>query len=505
MSNEFNTTVLGDKRMAADVVDVLIVGSGFAGMAMAIKLRDAGFTDLLIIEKAAEVGGTWRDNVYPGCACDIPSHLYSLSFAPKADWSRLYPQQPEIYEYLQTVANKFALRPAIQFNTILQEAAWDEQAAHWVVTTNSGVITARVLISGMGGLHIPAFPKLPGLARFEGKMFHSAQWDHGYDLRGKNVAVVGTGASAIQFVPQIASQVAKLAVFQRTPPWIVPKPDRAMAAWEKKLLTFEPYRRAFRKFLFWLHELRVLAFLGNRQALKLAGHMAGKHMRQQVSDAALLRKLTPDYQIGCKRVMISNDYYPALARPNVALITDGIAEVRAHSIVDAKGGEWPVDAMILGTGFEVTSAYKHWKITGAGGQALGALWDKTGMRAFKGVAVAGFPNFFMLLGPHTALGHNSVVIMIEAQVQYIVDALTRLRGRGLPAMAVTPPAQTAFIDELKRKLAGTVWQDGGCASWYKDEHGFVSTIWPGSAASYQRALRAADLRDYQLLATHTAN
>ncbi len=491
--------------MTADMVDVLIVGTGFAGMAMAIKLREAGFVDLLMIEKAADLGGTWRDNVYPGCACDIPSHLYSLSFAPKADWSRLYPQQPEIYEYLQAVADKYALRHAIRFNTALLEAAWDERESRWVVTTSTGLIKARVLISGMGGLHIPAFPRLAGLARFEGKIFHSAQWDHDYDLTGKNVAVVGTGASAIQFVPQIAPQVAHLAVFQRTPPWIVPKPDRAIAAWEKKFLEFGPYRQAFRKFLFLLHELRVLAFLGNQQALKLASHMAAKHMQQRVPDPVLRGKLKPNYQIGCKRVMISNDYYPALSRPNVDLITDGIAEVRAHSIVDAKGVERPVDAIILGTGFEVTTAYKHWKITGTGGQQLGALWDKTGMRAFKGVAVAGFPNFFMLLGPHTALGHNSVVLMIEAQVQYIVDALTKLRSKGLPAMAVTPPAQADFIDDLKRKLAGTVWQDGGCASWYKDEHGFVSTIWPGSAASYQKAMRAADLRDYQLLATETAN
>lgn len=491
--------------MTEDMVDVLIVGTGFAGMAMAIKLREAGFTDLLIIEKAADVGGTWRDNVYPGCACDIPSHLYSLSFAPKADWSRLYPQQPEIYEYLQMVADNYGLRPAIRFNTALREAAWDERAAHWVVTTSTGVVMARVLVSGMGGLHIPALPNLPGLARFEGKMFHSAQWDHGYDLTGKNIAVVGTGASAIQFVPQIAPQVANLAVFQRTPPWIVPKPDRAIAAWEKKLLAFAPYRKLFRQFLFLLHEVRVLAFLGNQRALKLASHMAAKHMQQQVSDPVLREKLTPNYQIGCKRVMISNDYYPALARPNVELITDGIAEVRAHSIVDTKGVERPVDAIILGTGFEVTTAYKHWKITGIGGQELGALWDKTGMRAFKGVTVAGFPNFFMLLGPHTALGHNSVVLMIEAQVQYIVDALTQLRAKGLPAMAVAPSAQNTFIDDLKHKLSGTVWQDGGCASWYKDEHGVVSTIWPGSAASYQKTMKAADLRDYQLLATQTAN
>jgi cation diffusion facilitator CzcD-associated flavoprotein CzcO len=481
--------------------DILIVGTGFGGLAAAIKLRAAGFSDVMLVEKGADVGGTWRDNTYPGCACDIPSHLYSLSSEPKTDWSRMYPRQPEIYAYMRDVADKHGLRQSIRFNTEMTAATWEEAAARWRVQTSTGAITARVLISGMGGLHIPSFPQIPGMERFAGEKFHSAQWDHGYDLSGKRVAVIGTGASAIQFVPQIAEKVAHLDVYQRTPPWIIPKPDRPITEREKKLFKIGPYRQAFRKYLFWLHELRVLAFLGNKRALKLGGGLAVRHLEKQVPDPALRAKLTPNYKIGCKRIMISNDYYPALQRGNVSLITDGIAEIRPHSIVDAAGVERAVDAIICGTGFEVTTAYKHTDITGLAGQKLGALWDRTGMRAHNGIAVSGFPNYFMLLGPHTALGHNSVVIMIEAQVNYIVDALKKLRQIGAPAINVDPAAQEKFIANLDTKLAGTVWQDGGCDSWYKDSHGKVTTIWPGSAASYQRAVQTANLQDYFVLAT----
>jgi cation diffusion facilitator CzcD-associated flavoprotein CzcO len=480
--------------------DILMIGTGFGGLAMAIKLRQAGFTDLMIIEKAGDVGGTWRDNTYPGCACDVPSHLYSLSFAPKPDWSRMYPQQPELLAYTRAVVDEHDLRPIIRFNTAMQIAAWDEDAAIWRVETSTGSITARVLISGMGGLHIPSLPKLPGIQNFQGKLFHSAQWDHGYDLAGKNVAVIGTGASAIQFIPQIAPKVARLEVFQRTPAWVIPKPDRPFSGAERSLFEIPPYRQAFRKYLFMIHELRVLAFLGNKRALKLGGQLGVRHLQRQVADPALRARLTPNYRIGCKRIMLSNDYYPALQLPNVNVITDRIAEIRPHSIVDAGGVEREVDAIILGTGFEVTTAYKHTRITGIGGQELGSLWDRTGMQAYNGIAVAGFPNYFMLLGPHTALGHNSVVIMIEAQVNYIVDALKKLRRVGAAALNVDQHAQDKFIAGLEARLAGTVWQAGGCDSWYKDDHGKVTTIWPGSAASYQRAVKTANLQDYFVLA-----
>lgn len=479
--------------------DILIVGTGFGGLTAAIKLGEAGFPDILIIEKADDVGGTWRDNVYPGCACDVPSHLYSLSFAQNGTWSRMYPQQPELLAYVQDVVAAYDLRPKIRFNTALVAAAWDEAAGLWQVTTSRGHITARVVISGAGGLHIPAYPKIAGLERFAGKRFHSACWDYGYDLTGKRVAVIGTGASAIQFVPQIAPKVARLDVYQRTAPWILPKPDRVFGALERRLLRLAPYRAAFRKYLFYLHELRVVAFLGNRRAQKLAMNMAAKHLAAQISNPGLRAKLAPDYTIGCKRVMISNDFYPAIARDNVALITNRIAEIREHSVVDANGIEREVDAIIFGTGFEVTSAYQHSKITGIGGQDLAALWDETGMRAHNGIAVSGFPNYFILLGPHTALGHNSVVIMIEAQVGYIVDALRQMRAKNIRAVDVKPEAQAAFIGRLDARLAGTVWQDGGCSSWYKDKHGKVTTIWPGAAAAYQKAVRRADLAEFRLL------
>jgi cation diffusion facilitator CzcD-associated flavoprotein CzcO len=467
---------------------------------MGVKLRAAGFEDFLIIEKAEDVGGTWRDNTYPGCACDVPSHLYSLSFAQKADWSRLYPGQPELQAYVRGVADQFDLRRKIRFRTAMTAAAWDETAAHWRVTTDYGVIIARVLVSAIGGLHVPAAPNLPGLDTFKGAKFHSARWDHGIDLSGKRVAVVGTGASAIQFVPRIAPLAAQLDVYQRTPAWVIPKPDLAFAPWATALLRIAPVRAAFRRWLFGMHEKRVLSFMGNSQALAQATKLASGHLQKSVADPALRAKLTPNFQIGCKRVMLSNDYYPALQRENVELISAAIAEVREHSIIDAAGVERGVDVIIFGTGFEVTTAYRHLRLTGAGGKSLADLWDVTGMAAYQGITVSGFPNYFMLMGPHTGLGHNSVVIMIEAQVGYIVDALKQMRSAGAAAIDVDAAVQARFIAGLETRLQGTVWQDGGCSSWYKDAHGKVTAVWPGSAAAYVKAVRAADLRDYRIMA-----
>jgi cation diffusion facilitator CzcD-associated flavoprotein CzcO len=482
------------------VTDVLIIGAGFGGLAMGAKLRAAGLEDFLIIEKGEDVGGTWRDNTYPGCACDVPSHLYSLSFAQKPDWSRMYPGQAELFEYVKGVADELDLRRRIRFGTAMLAAAWDEAASVWRVTTDKGVVKARVLVSAMGGLHIPALPDLPGLERFAGEKFHSARWDHSVDLTRKRVAVVGTGASAIQFVPRIAPLVARLDVYQRTPAWVIPKPDRAFAAWEKAMFRFKPVRAAFRRWLFGVHELRVLAFLGNKRALAMGTKLARGHLEKSVPDPVLRAKLTPDYQIGCKRIMLSNDYYPALRRGNVELITTGIAEVRANSIVDAAGVERSIDAIVFGTGFEVTTSYRHMRLTGVGGVDLAALWARTGLAAYQGIAVSGFPNYFMLMGPHTGLGHNSVVIMIEAQADYVVDALKKMRAAGIGAIAVEERAQLRFLASVESRLRGTVWQDGGCRSWYQDEHGKVTAIWPGSAAAYVKAVRAVDLRDYRMMA-----
>jgi len=484
--------------------DVLVVGTGFAGLAMAIRLQEAGFFDVLLLEKGMDVGGTWRDNTYPGCACDIPSHLYSLSFAQAGEWSRLYPRQPELLAYLRRVADTYGLRPRIRFNTTMQGAVWDAAAGVWHVETDRGRFRARVLISGAGALHIPAAPALPGLETFRGKTFHSAQWDPGFDPAGQRIAVIGTGASAIQIVPELAKTAAELHVYQRTPAWIMPKPDRAFSSLERALLRLPPYRAAFRKYLFMTHELRVLAFMGNKRAQNVAARMARAHLAAQVSDPALREKLSPTYEMGCKRVMISNDFYPALTQPHVRLVTDPIATISASEVTDAQGVARAVDAIVFATGFEVTSAYRHMNIAGTNGRSLAALWDETGLQAFNGLAVSGFPNYFLLLGPHTGLGHNSVVIMIEAQVGYIVDLLTQMRSAGVQVADVQPAAQTRFVDMVAQRLVGTVWQDGGCDSWYKDRHGRVSAIWPGSAAAYQKALRRADLRDYAFATTEVA-
>jgi len=485
-------------------VDVLVVGSGFAGLCMAIRLQQAGIGNFLILEKGSEIGGTWRDNRYPGCACDIPSHLYSLSFEPSTDWTRLYASQPEILAYLKRVADKHGLRRRIQLNITLRDAAWDESALLWRVTTAAGErLACRVLVSGMGALHHPAIPSIPGLDRFEGRSFHSAAWDEGYDLRGKRVAVIGTGASAIQFVPEIAGQVERLHVFQRTPPWMLPKLDRPIAERERRLMQrLPPWRRLVRRRLFVEHEMRAFGFAVDPRLMAKVEGFARGHLARQVADAGLRARLTPDYTIGCKRVLISNDYYPALQRPSVELVTDPIREVREGAVVTADGAARPVDAIIFGTGFRATDALSRVAVTGRGGAVLAEAWRRGGMRAYYGVSVAGFPNFFMLLGPNTGLGHNSVVIMIEAQVRYVLSCLRLMRRRGARAMEVRPEVETLFNTRLDRRMDRTVWQAGGCRSWYQDAEngGRNTTLWPGFTVEYAWRTRRVNPTDYVLTA-----
>jgi cation diffusion facilitator CzcD-associated flavoprotein CzcO len=490
-----DATVQGVKQ-----VDVLIVGTGFAGLACAIKLQEAGFGNLLLLEKAGEVGGTWRENTYPGAACDIPSHLYSLSFEPKTDWSRLYPQQPELLTYLRDVAERNSLRPLIRFNTAMVSARWDEARAVWAVTTTGGPIEARVLIGGMGPLHWPVYAPLAGIEAFQGVRFHSAEWTHDYDLTGKRVAVIGTGASAIQFIPQVATRAAQVTVFQRTPPWIMPRRDRPISAkWQERYRDHPITRKLFRQYLFWFHEIRVLGFLGNKRAQKAAAQIATRHINKYIKDPLLRAKVTPTYALGCKRTLVSDDYYPALTAPNVELTTAGVKEVRARSIVDNEGIERTVDAIIYGTGFEVTTSFERLRLYGTGGRELNQVWSASGMSAFKGIAVPGFPNFLLLLGPNSGLGHNSVVIMIEAQVRYIVDLLRKMRTEGIWAVAPKPAAHDAYSAELARKMAHTVWQEGGCKSWYMDAQGRNTTLWPGSVLSYRDTTKAASLADYEVI------
>ncbi|WP_410634819.1 flavin-containing monooxygenase [Amycolatopsis sp. cmx-4-83] len=479
---------------------VVIVGTGFSGLGQAIQLEKAGIRDYVILEKAGEVGGTWRDNSYPGCACDVQSHMYSFSYEQNPDWSRSFSPQPEIFEYLKGVADKYRLREKIRFGVELTGAHWDERERRWTATTKDGrEFVAQFLVSGVGGLHIPQVPELPGIGEFKGQTWHSAQWNHEYDLRGKKVAVVGTGASAVQFVPKIAPDVAELTLFQRTPPWIMPKPDHAMPSWAQTLFKRVPgTQRLYRNALYWLLEARAIGFNGHPAIMKAGELIAKRNIAKGIKDSALRKKVTPDYTMGCKRVLISNDYYPALARPNVDVNTSGVKEVKAHSIVDSAGVEHEVDAIIYGTGFKVTDALEYLDITGVDGRDLAKEWAAEGMRTHKGITVSGFPNLFFLLGPNTALGHNSVVFMIESQSKYVVDAIKLADSRDAAALDVRPGVQEKFQREIQDKLVKGVWTQGGCKSWYLDAKGVNRTIWPGFTWRYWLETRKVDPADYEL-------
>src|SRR5216684_3403471 len=481
-------------------VDVLIVGAGFSGLCMGIKLLDAGLNSFLIIEKSEDIGGTWWDNRYPGCACDIPSHLYSFSFAPSTEWSRMYPGQQEIHDYLKRCVEQYGLAPYLRLNTRFREAIWDESEGVWNATADDGMrIRARVLVSGMGALHVPRYPDLQGAERFSGPAFHSATWDHNVDLAGKNVAVVGTGASAIQFVPQIAPRAGKLYLFQRTPPWIVPRLDFAFSEkWRRRFRSFPITRRALRQFLFWRQEFRVFGFLGNQTFRKMVEAIARRHLARNIEDPKIRAALTPGYQLGCKRVLVSDDYYPTLNRSNVELVTEGISDVCPRSIVTRDGVERPMDVLIYGTGFRATEPLIGCRVVGKGGVEIHDAWRKR-MSAYLGVTVSGFPNLFILLGPNTGLGHNSVILMIEAQVRYTMNCLKLMKRGKQRVLEVRSEVQHRFVEEIYRRMSGTVWQSGGCHSWYQDQNtGEITAIWPGSVISYHSRMRSGSPSDYEL-------
>lgn len=488
-------------------VDVVIIGTGFAGLGMAAKLKEAGMDDFILLEKADEVGGTWRDNHYPGCACDVPSHLYSFSFAQNPDWSRMFSPQPEIFAYLRRVTDELGLRQHIRFNSELGCARWNEAAGVWQISTKNGDrYTARVLISGMGGLSRPAYPQgIEGLEHFEGKTFHSQNWDHDYDLSGKRVAVFGTGASAIQFVPQIQKTAARVDLYQRTPPWIAPKPDRAVSQGEKSLFKkFPGVQNALRATIYSLLETRALGFVVNPKLMAIDKKLALDHLKRQVKDPELRKKLTPDYKIGCKRVLISNDYYPAVSAPNVALITEGIKQVKAHSVIDGNGVERAVDLIIFGTGFQAADPVPQKMIFGRGGLDLLDAW-KDGPEAYKGTTVAGFPNLFLIVGPNVGLGHSSMVYMIESQVAYVMSALKTMKAIGKPVAEVKADKQAEFNANLQRKTAGTVWNTGGCKSWYlHPKSGKNVTLWPGFTWQFRQQTKRFDAEAYELTVADAA-
>jgi cation diffusion facilitator CzcD-associated flavoprotein CzcO len=478
--------------------EIVIIGSGFAGLGMAIQLKKAGFDDFVILEKNGDLGGTWRDNRYPGCACDVPSHMYSFSFELNPGWSRMFAPQQEIWDYMRRCVDKYGIAPHLRYDSAVEALEWDDAARHWQVTTTHGArYTPKAVISGIGALHIPSHPDIKGLERFTGARFHSAEWDHSYDLAGKRVAVIGTGASAIQFVPRIAEQVGRLYVFQRTAPWIQPKPDFTFPAGVRRTFALPGAARAFRNGLYWVLEARASGFAIDPRLSKPMEVMARRHIARQIPDPELRAKVTPDYTIGCKRVLLSSDYYPALAKPHVDLITDGIAEVTETGIVTADGTEHPVDAIIYGTGFKVTEALTEQRIIGRDGLKIQDVWAD-GIEAHRGITVPGFPNFFMLLGPNTGLGHNSVVFMIESQIQHVLSCLRRLSKEQGRTIEPKVPAARRFNDRIQRRLRRAVWNEGGCQSWYLDENGVNRTLWPGFTFEYWATTRKARPAEYTI-------
>ncbi|HEV7206955.1 MAG TPA: NAD(P)/FAD-dependent oxidoreductase [Jatrophihabitans sp.] len=483
-------------------VGVLIIGSGFAGLGAAIRLVKDGRDDFLVIERGREVGGTWRDNTYPGAACDVPSHLYSYSFELNPTWSRSFSPQPEIQDYLRSVAAKYDVADKHLFDTEVTLARWDEATSRWLVDTTNGDFSADVLVGAVGALCEPNLPDIVGIENFEGEIFHSARWNHDADLAGKRVAIIGTGASAIQIGPAIAGTVGHLDVYQRTAPWVMPRHDRAYSGLESFAYKNVPLlQRAAREAIYWGREAYVLGFAFQPRILQAAQKVAerniAKGIKADTADGAELRaKVTPDWQIGCKRILISNTWYPMLAQDNVDLVTDGIAEIRGNAIVSTDGTVREVDAIVVATGFHVTDSPTYQRIIGKDGRSLAQVWDEQGQQAYKGAAVAGFPNMLFVVGPNTGLGHSSMVYMIESHLNYLSSALKTMDQQRLATFEVTEAAQREFNENLQSRMGRTIWKTGGCASWYLDKHGNNTTLWPGFTFAFRQQTRRFDVAAY---------
>lgn len=481
----------------------LIIGTGFSGLAMGIALQRRGI-DFLMLEKADDLGGTWRDNTYPGCACDIPSHLYSYSFEPKPDWEYLFSYQGEIFDYLNGVADKYGLRRYMVFGALVDRAHWDDDEYRWhVFTTDGREFVARFLISAAGALHIPSVPDFAGLEDFRsagGAAFHSAQWDDSVELTGKQVAVIGTGASAIQIVPEIVDRVGGLQLYQRTPAWVIPRTNEAIPERLRRVLTVVPGARlALRTAIYGLQEAVAVGMTRWPGLLRIGEVLGRWNIRRGVKDRVLRRKLTPHYRLGCKRILNSSTYYPAVADPKTELITEGIDRFTADGIVTADGTERHVDVVVFATGFHVSDSYTYVDIKGSDGENLVDRWNTEGMAAHRGVTVAGMPNLFFLLGPNTGLGHNSMVYMIESQVHYVDQAIAAAEKAGAQALTPIRSAQDRFNADLQRRLARSVWNTGGCSSWYLDEHGKNPVLWGGFTWQYRNATRRLRPAEYRFL------
>jgi len=479
-------------RVSHRETTIAIIGSGFSGLGMAIQLRKRGRDDFLILEKADDIGGTWRDNTYPGCGCDVPTAIYSYSFEQNPYWSKMWCSQPEIQAYLQRVTDKYDLRRKVTFGTNIVEAHWDEATSHWHLRSDDGrTVTAQFVVISVAPLHVPRIPELSGIESFDGPVFHSARWDHGVDLTGKKVAVIGTGASAVQFVPIIAEQVGQLQVYQRSPAWVLSRFNPSIPRLVQELFSRVPLTcKVFRFINYWIAELLGVAVNGHGDLHKLLQRAGEANIRKHIKDPALAATLTPDYQVGCKRLLFSSTYYRALARPNAEMITEGIAEVRPGGIVTVDGTERAVDVIICATGFHLPfNEFHDLNIRGAAGEVMAHRWKTEGMQGHMGVAMAGMPNAFLLMGPNTGVAYSSIVFMIERQIEYVLRALDRVQQRAAASLHVRQDAQDKFNEDVQRRSAKRVWANGSCTNWFVDASGANRALWPGLTWQYWRATR----------------
>ncbi len=476
---------------------IVIVGTGFSGLGMAIRLKKAGIHDFVLLEKAGEVGGTWRENHYPGAACDVPSPVYSFSFEPNPNWSRVFSPQAEILDYLKHCADKYQIRPHIRFHSHVEGASFDEKSGLWtLLIQDQKPLICRFLILASGGLSRPSYPDIPGLQSFEGALFHTAAFRHDVPLKGKRVAVIGTGASAIQVVPEVVREAHEVKVFQRTPAWILPKPDGVLKQRSR------PGNWLLRKLLYWQFEMKAIALL-KPKLMRYGQRMAEDWLKDEVKDPTLRAQLTPQYIMGCKRVLLSNDFYHAMSQPQTKLITSGIESVTRGGIKTVDGAFHELDAVICATGFQVAEASAPFKITGRRGQVLSEVW-KDGAQAYLGTTVSGFPNMFIIVGPNSGLGHNSIVFIIESQVRYILGALRQALKKGWKSLDVKAEVQSAFNERIQKRFHLTVWSRENCKSWYQTPSGKNTTIWPGFSFTFRLRTLFFDTAAYETLEVNPA-
>ncbi|MBT9609928.1 MAG: NAD(P)/FAD-dependent oxidoreductase [Aquabacterium sp.] len=479
----------------------IIIGSGFGGQAAAINLRRIGIDDFLILERRAWMGGTWSQNSYPGAAVDVQSPLYSLSFEPYR-WSQMFAEQDELVEYTNHVLAKHGLREKTRLHANVTKVQWDGASQTWQVQLEGGeTLAARFLINASGPLSTPVIPNFKGRDTFEGHTFHTNNWQHDHDHKGKRVAIIGSGASAAQIIPAIAPEVQTLHVFQRTPHWVLPRPDRAFSKFERALLGNKLIYKALRTAIYWGLESRVIGFKYSKKMLNVVAQQAAlKHIAKQISDPALRKAVTPDYTIGCKRIILSSTLYPALCRPNVKLHPkdDGIAEINARGILTTQGQQIDLDLIVYSTGYDATDGVISYPVVGKGGRSVQDVWAEF-PRAYLGTSLPGFPNFFVVTGPNTGIGHTSAIFVIEAQMEYIRRAIQAVQQKGAKTIEVKPQAEADYTTMIHREMKQTVWQSGGCTSWYKSKSGHVIAMFPGFSFTFRQMAKAFKPGDHVIV------